>query len=210
MKIVKINKNSKAEATWDVEVPDGHEYILPNGVVSHNTSSQILNSTNGIEPIRSLVTRKASKDGVLTQVAPESEKLKNKYDILWEQQTPQGYLEVCAVLQKYIDQGISANTSYNPQLFDNARVPMMQVLKDILTAYKLGLKSLYYSNTMDNAKEVDIDKLLEEKENKSNNDSDNPVLKFLKKDSDIKPKVSSSYDFTSSADDNDCKDGCSI
>ena len=77
------------------------------------TSAQISNSTNGIEPPRSYVSIKQSKHGVLKQVVPGIHKLKNKYELLWDQKSPEGYLKIMAVLQKYIDQGISVNTSYN-------------------------------------------------------------------------------------------------
>jgi ribonucleoside-diphosphate reductase alpha chain len=79
------------------------------------TSAQISNSTNGIEPPRALVSYKQSKDGVMAQVVPGYHHLKNKYDLLWDQKSPDGYLKICAILQKYIDQGISVNTSYNPE-----------------------------------------------------------------------------------------------
>lgn len=197
--------------------------ILENGIrnatvmalMPSETSSQISNSTNGIEPIRSLVTKKVSKDGVLAQVVPEITKLKNKYDLLWDQKTPEGYLKVCGVIQKFVDQGISANTSYNPQLYPDAKIPMVQLLKDIMFAYKVGLKSLYYNNTMDNAKEVDVEKMIAENTAPETTEKVNPVLKFLKKETTPEPTVSSAprkseYDFTARDDDNDCKDGCSI
>ena len=118
------------------------------------TSAQISNSTNGIEPPRALVSYKASKDGVMAQVVPGYHHLKNKYDLLWNMKTPEGYLKVCAVLQKYIDQGISVNTSYNPEHFDEGKVPMSQLIKDIVTFYKYGGKQLYYNNTHDSAGEM--------------------------------------------------------
>jgi len=117
------------------------------------TSAQISNSTNGIEPPRALVSYKQSKDGVMAQVVPGYYHLKNKYDLLWDQKSPEGYLKICAVLQKYIDQGISVNTSYNPEHFDEGKVPMSQMIKDIVTFYKYGGKQLYYNNTFDGAGE---------------------------------------------------------
>jgi ribonucleoside-diphosphate reductase alpha chain len=113
------------------------------------TSAQISNSTNGIEPPRSFVSVKQSKHGVLRQVVPQIHRLKNKYDLLWSQKSPLGYLKICAVLQKYIDQSISANTSYNPEFFEDEKIPMSVLLQDILFAYKMGLKTLYYNNTYD-------------------------------------------------------------
>ena len=122
------------------------------------TSAQISNSTNGIEPPRSYVSIKQSKHGVLKQVVPGYPRLKNKYDLLWDQKSPEGYLKICAVLQKYIDQGISVNTSYNPEHFEDEKVPMSVLLKDIITFYKYGGKQLYYNNTFDGQGEIDINK----------------------------------------------------
>lgn len=121
------------------------------------TSAQISNSTNGIEPPRSLVSIKASKDGILKQVVPEIGKLKNKYTLLWDMKDNDGYLKIVAVLQKYIDQSISANTSYNPANYPNNKLSMKMLLGDILLAYKYGVKNLYYMNTNDGAGEVDVD-----------------------------------------------------
>lgn len=118
------------------------------------TSAQISNSTNGIEPPRALVSYKQSKDGVMAQVVPGYHHLKNKYDLLWDQDSPDGYLAICAILQKYVDQGISVNTSYNPAKFEDSKIPMSVLIKDLVTAYKYGLKQLYYFNTHDGAGEM--------------------------------------------------------
>ena len=122
------------------------------------TSAQISNSTNGIEPPRSYISVKQSKHGVLKQVVPGYPYYKNKYDLLWDQKSPEGYLKIMAVLQKYIDQGISVNTSYNPEHFDEEKVPMSTLLGDIMTFYKYGGKQLYYNNTHDGQGEIDINK----------------------------------------------------
>jgi len=121
------------------------------------TSAQISNSTNGIEPPRALVSYKQSKDGVMAQVVPGYHHLKNKYDLLWDQKSPEGYLTICGILQKYIDQGISVNTSYNPEHFEDNKVPMSVMITDLITAYKYGLKQLYYFNTFDGAGEMKED-----------------------------------------------------
>jgi ribonucleoside-diphosphate reductase alpha chain len=126
------------------------------------TSAQIANATNGIEPPRSLISVKQSKHGVLKQVVPEFKRLKNKYDLLWDQQSPEGYLKIMAVLQKYIDQGISINTSYNPIFFDDEKIPMSTMLQHMLMFYKYGGKQLYYFNTNDGQGELDISKLMGE------------------------------------------------
>ena len=118
------------------------------------TSAQISNSTNGIEPPRALVSYKQSKDGVMAQVVPGYHHLKNKYDLLWDQESPEGYLKICAILQKYIDQGISVNTSYNPEHFEDNKVPMSLMIKDLVMAYQFGLKQLYYFNTYDGSFDV--------------------------------------------------------
>jgi ribonucleoside-diphosphate reductase alpha chain len=124
------------------------------------TSAQIANATNGIEPPRSLISVKQSKHGVLKQVVPEFKRLKNKYDLLWDQQSPEGYIKIMAVLQKYIDQGISINTSYNPIFFDDEKIPMSTMLQHMLMFYKYGGKQLYYFNTNDGQGELDISKLM--------------------------------------------------
>ena len=124
------------------------------------TSAQIANATNGIEPPRSLISVKQSKHGVLKQVVPEYKRLKNKYDLLWDQRSPEGYLKIMAVLQKYIDQGISVNTSYNPVYFEDEKIPMSTMLQHLLMFYKFGGKQLYYFNTNDGQGEVDIDKMM--------------------------------------------------
>jgi ribonucleoside-diphosphate reductase alpha chain len=123
------------------------------------TSAQISNATNGIEPPRSYVSIKQSKDGVLKQVVPEYRRLKNKYELLWDQKSPEGYLKICAVLQKYIDQGISVNTSYNPQHYDEEKITMSDMLKHLVMFYKYGGKQLYYFNTYDGSGEIDIERV---------------------------------------------------
>jgi ribonucleoside-diphosphate reductase alpha chain len=122
------------------------------------TSAQISNSTNGIEPPRSYISVKQSKHGVLKQVVPGYPRLKNKYDLLWDQKSPEGYLKIMAVLQKYIDQGISVNTSYNPEHFDDEKIPMSVLLQHLIMFYKYGGKQLYYNNTYDGQGEIDINK----------------------------------------------------
>jgi ribonucleoside-diphosphate reductase alpha chain len=122
------------------------------------TSAQISNSTNGIEPPRSYVSVKQSKHGVLKQVVPGIYKFKNKYELLWDQKSPEGYLKIMAVLQKYIDQGISVNTSYNPIFFEDEKIPMSVMLQHLVMFYKYGGKQLYYFNTFDGQGEIDTSK----------------------------------------------------
>ena len=125
------------------------------------TSAQISNATNGIEPPRSLVSVKQSKHGVLKQVVPGIHKLKNKYELLWDQRSPEGYMSIMAVLQKYIDQGISVNTSYNPMFYEDEKISMSEMLRHLMIFYKYGGKQLYYFNTYDGQGEIDVDKLAE-------------------------------------------------
>jgi ribonucleoside-diphosphate reductase alpha chain len=115
------------------------------------TSSQISNATNGIEPPRGHISIKSSKDGVLKQVVPEYERLKDKYELLWELPSNDGYLQLACIMQKFVDQTISANTSYDPNKYEGGKVPMKLLLQDLLTTYKLGIKTLYYHNTRDGA-----------------------------------------------------------
>ncbi|MDD9194954.1 ribonucleoside-diphosphate reductase subunit alpha [Aliivibrio sp. S3MY1] len=115
------------------------------------TSSQISNATNGIEPPRGFVSVKASKDGILKQVVPDYVNLKDNYELLWNIGSNDGYLQLVGIMQKFVDQAISANTNYDPNIQPNGKVPMKLLLKDLLTAYKLGLKTLYYHNTRDGA-----------------------------------------------------------
>ena len=143
---------------WDGLRADLKEYGIRNStlmaLMPAETSAQISNSTNGIEPPRSLVSIKQSKHGVLKQVVPGIHKLKNKYELLWDQTSPEGYLKIVAVLQKYIDQGISVNTSYNPVFYDEEKIPMSTMLQHLIMFYKYGGKQLYYFNTFDGQGEI--------------------------------------------------------
>jgi len=131
------------------------EHGVRNSTVSalmpSETSSQISNATNGIEPPRGLISVKASKDGVLKQVVPEYDRLKDNYELLWNMPSNEGYLQLVGIMQKFIDQTISANTNYDPAKYEGGKVPVKQILQDMLAAYKLGVKTLYYHNTRDGA-----------------------------------------------------------
>lgn len=137
------------------------EYGLRNSTLTSlmpsETSSQIANATNGIEPPRGLVTVKTSKDGVLKQVVPDINNLRSQYELLWQMPNNDGYINLVAIMQKFVDQSISANTNYDPTLYEGGRVPMKVLLKDLLTAYKLGVKTLYYHNTRDGANDAQAD-----------------------------------------------------
>jgi ribonucleoside-diphosphate reductase alpha chain len=113
------------------------------------SSSVVSNETNGIEPPRALLSIKKSKKGPLKQIVPGFPKLKNDYTLLWDMPSNEGYINVVAMMQKYFDQAISGNWSYNPTHFDNNEVPLSVMAQDMLTAYKLGWKTSYYQNTYD-------------------------------------------------------------
>ena len=146
---------------WESLRADIVKYGLRNSTLTalmpSETSSQIANATNGIEPPRGLVSVKASKDGILKQVVPEFETLKDAYETLWQLPGNEGYLKLVGVMQKFVDQSISANTAYDPNKFEGSKVSMKQMLKDLLTAYKYGVKTLYYHNTRDGADDTQTD-----------------------------------------------------
>jgi len=155
-----VKPNSRMD--WDSLREDLKKYGIRNStlmaLMPAETSAQISNSTNGIEPPRAFVSIKQSKDGVLKQVVPGYPRLKNKYELLWDQKSPEGYLKIMAVLQKYIDQTISTNTSYNPEFYEGEKIPMSVMLQHLLFCYKFGIKTLYYFNTYDGQSEIDLDK----------------------------------------------------
>ncbi|AYH02361.1 ribonucleoside-diphosphate reductase subunit alpha [Pectobacterium parmentieri] len=157
--------NEPLHLDWETLRNDIKEYGLRNSTLSalmpSETSSQISNATNGIEPPRGHISVKASKDGILRQVVPEYETLKDAYELLWEMPNNDGYLQLVGVMQKFVDQAISSNTNYDPSRFPSGRVPMKQLLKDLVTAYKFGVKTLYYQNTRDGAEDVQDDLLAE-------------------------------------------------
>lgn len=140
---------------WESLRSDIKQYGLRNSTLSalmpSETSSQISNATNGIEPPRGLISVKASKDGQLKQVVPDFDTLKDSYELLWKMPSNDGYLQLVGIMQKFVDQAISANTNYDPSRFEGRKVPMQTLLKDLLNAYKLGVKTLYYHNTRDGA-----------------------------------------------------------
>lgn len=146
---------------WDALREDVKKYGMRNSTLSalmpSETSSQISNATNGIEPPRGHISIKASKDGITKQVVPEYERLKDAYELLWQIPNNKGYLQLVGIMQKFVDQTISANTNYDPSKFEGGKVPMTQLLQDLLYAYKLGVKTLYYHNTRDGASDNQVD-----------------------------------------------------
>ena len=120
------------------------------------SSSVVSNETNGIEPPRDYLSIKKSKKGPLKQIVPGYPYLKNNYTLLWDMPSNEGYIKVVAVMQKFFDQAISGNWSYNPENYDNNEVPLSEMAKDMLTTYKYGWKTSYYQNTYDSKTDEDI------------------------------------------------------
>lgn len=145
--------NRELTHDWEELRKEIQEHGLRNSTLTAlmpcESSSLVTNSTNGIEPPRSLVTIKKSKQGLIPQVVPEISKLKNKYTLAYDMNDNTGYINICAVLQKYFDQAISANHYYNFARYEDGNLPMSVVAKDVLYSYKMGLKTLYYANTDD-------------------------------------------------------------
>ena len=155
-----VDKLVKRKLTYDWAQlrKDIKEHGLRNSTLTAlmpcESSSLVTNSTNGIEPPRSLVTVKKSKQGLIPQVVPEIQRLKNKYTLAYEMEDNVGYTNICGVLQKYFDQAISANHYYNFSRYEENNLPISVVAKDILNSYKVGLKTLYYANTDDGKTDV--------------------------------------------------------
>ena len=120
------------------------------------SSSVVSNATNGIEPPRDYLSVKKSKKGPLKQIVPGYPHLKNKYTLLWDMPSNEGYIKVTAVMQKFFDQAISGNWSYNPENYPNGEVPSSVMAGDLLTTYKYGWKTSYYQNTYDAKKDSDV------------------------------------------------------
>lgn len=113
------------------------------------SSSVVCNATNGIEPPRDFLSIKQSKKGTLKQIVPQYNKLKNHYTLLWDMQSNEGYINIVAIMQKFFDQAISANWSYNPENYPNKEVPVTVIVNDFLSCYQKGHKTAYYHNTYD-------------------------------------------------------------
>jgi ribonucleoside-diphosphate reductase alpha chain len=148
---------------WEALRPELKKHGIRNATLTafmpSETSSQISNATNGIEPPRAFVSIKGSKDGQLRQVVPgiEDASIKWAYEFLWDQESPRGYIKLIGVMQKYIDQSISGNTSYNPNFFKENKISVKTMMEDLLYAYKFGWKTGYYFNTNDTTDEEEDD-----------------------------------------------------
>lgn len=143
---------------WESLREEIQEFGLRNATLStqfpSESSSQVSNATNGIDIPRSPLTIKASKDGILKQIVPEYEKLKDQYEYLWDDNNNQGFLKIVAIIQKFMDQAISTNTRYNPAMMPNGKVSMKLMLQELLLAYKWGVKTLYYHHTNDGSNDT--------------------------------------------------------
>ena len=138
---------------WDSLRNDIRQHGLRHSTLSaqmpSESSSVVSNATNGIEPPRGYLSVKKSKKGPLKQIVPQYQTLKNYYTLLWDMPSNEGYINIVAVMQKFFDQAISGNWSYNPTQFENNEVPMSKMINDLLTTYKMGWKTSYYQNTYD-------------------------------------------------------------
>ena len=144
---------------WSTLGKDIKEYGLRHSTLSaqmpSESSSVVCNETNGIEPPRDYLSVKKSKKGPLKQIVPGYPNIKNHYTLLWDMTSNEGYINIVAVMQKYFDQAISGNWSYNPENYDGNEVPLSVMAKDLLTTYKMGWKTSYYQNTYDGKKDDD-------------------------------------------------------
>jgi len=136
------------------------EHGLRNSTLSSlmpsESSSQVSNGTNGIEPPRGYISNKKCKNTMAKMVVPEYAKLKNFYDLAWDHPSNEGYLINVGIMQKFVDQAISANTYYNPERFDKGEIPMSLMMKEVIMAYQLGVKTLYYHNTFDGKSDDEV------------------------------------------------------
>ena len=152
---------NKRELTYDWEwlrkeiKEHGLRHSTLSAQMPSESSSVVSNATNGIEPPRDYLSVKKSKKGPLKQIVPEYSKLKNFYTLLWDMKGNEGYINIVAVMQKYFDQAISGNWSYNPEDYTEGQVPVSVMAQDLLTTYKLGWKTSYYQNTYDSKKDED-------------------------------------------------------
>ena len=151
----------KYELDWENLRIIVEEFGMRNSTLSaqmpSESSSVVCNATNGVEPPRDYLSIKKSKKGTLKQIVPSYAHLKNNYTLLWDLKSTEGYLNIMAVIQKFMDQAISTNTSYNPSFFENREVPATVLVGDLLRAYSLGIKTLYYQNTYDGKGDEEIE-----------------------------------------------------
>ena len=163
---------NELQCDWEFLRDRIKQYGLRNSTLSaqmpSESSSVVSNATNGIEPPRAYLSVKKSKKGPLKQIVPSYTTLKNAYTLLWDMSNNDGYIKVTAVMQKFFDQAISGNWSYNPEMYTDNEVPVSVMATDLLNTYKYGWKTSYYQNTYDAKKDIDeektneLDKLIEQ------------------------------------------------
>ena len=145
--------NPTLQHDWEALREEVKQYGVRNSTLSaqmpSESSSVVSNATNGIEPPRGYLSVKKSKKGPLKQIVPQFHTLKNNYTLLWDMPSNRGYINIVAVMQKFFDQAISGNWSYNPENYENNEVPVSVMAQDLLTTYKYGWKTSYYQNTYD-------------------------------------------------------------
>ena len=155
--IVNNNLNCDWEGLRSSIVEHGLRHSTLSAQMPSESSSVVCNATNGIEPPRDYLSVKKSKKGPLKQVVPSFGSLKNNYTLLWDMKDNEGYIKVISVMQKFFDQAISGNWSYNPEYYPDNEVPVSVMANDLLTTYKYGWKTSYYQNTNDlKTDEVDV------------------------------------------------------
>tara|TARA_Y100001972_G_scaffold13825_1_gene14607 strand:- start:253 stop:2526 length:2274 start_codon:yes stop_codon:yes gene_type:complete len=194
--------NPKLQHDWDTLRTNILKHGLRHSTLSaqmpSESSSVVCNATNGIEPPRGYLSIKKSKKGPLKQIVPQYNSLKNNYTLLWDMPNNKGYINVVAVMQKFFDQAISGNWSYNPQHYEGSDVPTSVMAEDLLTTYKYGWKTSYYQNTYDN---------------KHDEAEDSNAIGWQQNEDDVgiqgKTKLNNLLDELSNVDEEECE-SCSI
>ena len=161
----KKSVDSLVKPVYNMDWEDLRERIATHGL-RHSTlsaimpcesSSVIQNSTNGIEPVRSLLLHKKAKNGILKQIVPNYHMRKNYYTLAWEMESNKGVLDTSAVIQKFTDMGMSTNLYYNYAHYEDGNIPLSTLIKDQVYGYKMGLKNFYYCNAPDSDGETEKD-----------------------------------------------------
>ena len=155
--------SNELQYDWEQLREDIKHYGLRNSTLSaqmpSESSSVVSNETNGIEPPRDYISTKKSKKGPLKQIVPEFNRLKNFYTLLWDMPNNDGYIKLVSIMQKYFDQAISGNWSYNPLHYENNEVPLSVMANELLKTYKYGWKTSYYQNTYDFKTDDSVDSM---------------------------------------------------
>ena len=151
MKIKKITKNINLSHTWDLEVPETHNYTIGDDdcrLICHN-SSATQNTTNGVEPARSLLAFKSSKKSSIPYLVPNVKTHGQYYQLAYDMPDNIGYLNICNTIQKWMDMSMSVNQYFNPSNYEDKKIPYSQIIKEMIHHFKCGGKSWYYLNSYD-------------------------------------------------------------